>query len=141
MKYTRIPAGYKIEVTTWENDGDDYHTTHIAGLGLDEVRLLVKLAELVYSHNRLGERSYGNIYEPTEEQCDDLDRAIQTTFDKYNTQSITWSVDRCCDKLVDLHLMGCSEFHTRVLSKIVVEHYPVALHIEDVTEQFVTNVS
>lgn len=137
MKHNRIPAGYKIIITTWENDGDNYNTAHMSGLSWYQVRLLVKLAELFYSHNQQGERGYGNLYDPTDAECEAVERAIQTTFDKYNTHTIAWSVDQCRDMLADLHLKGCSEFYTRVLSDIVVEHYPVALDVEDVTDQFV----
>lgn len=137
MKYTRIPAGYRVTITSWENDGDNRNTAYIGGLSWDQVRLLVKLAELFHSHNQQGERWYGNLYSPTDAEREVVGCAIQTTFDKYNTHEPTWSIDRCRDMLADLQLMGCSEFYTRVLDNVVVEYYPDAFDIEDVTDQFV----
>ena len=41
-----IPAGWRIEVTSWENDGDYYNTTILEGLDEDVARFYVELAQL-----------------------------------------------------------------------------------------------
>lgn len=44
-----IPAGYTVQVTSWENDGDDYKYRTIHGLTKAEVQQFLNIAPYFYS--------------------------------------------------------------------------------------------
>lgn len=46
-----IPTGYQLQVTTWENDADDYKTQKISGLSFNEVLFYVEFASRFVSVN------------------------------------------------------------------------------------------
>jgi len=50
------PAGYMLEITSWENDADNYKTVPIYGLELDDVKFLVKF----FSHFKSCSRNPDN---------------------------------------------------------------------------------
>ena len=50
------PAGYILEVTTWENDADNYKTVPIYGLELNDVKFLIKF----FSHFKSSSRNSVN---------------------------------------------------------------------------------
>ena len=66
-----IPAGFMTEITTWENDGDNYKTQSERGLTHEQVELIVGLAERFKSaHNIRGDKknlwNLGNEYHSNE---------------------------------------------------------------------------
>lgn len=46
-----IPTGYQLQVTTWENDADDYKTQKISGLSFNEVLFYIEFASKFVSIN------------------------------------------------------------------------------------------
>lgn len=62
LKYgDHVSSGYVIQVTSWENDGDDYETNEIQELTLDEVEYFKQVLPLFASINNGGsDVSYGN---------------------------------------------------------------------------------
>lgn len=44
--YQDIPPGLRLQVTTWENDGDNYNTESMDGLSKDEVRFIIHVCKL-----------------------------------------------------------------------------------------------
>lgn len=57
-----IPTGWQIQITTWENDADDYQTQTISGLPKEEdVYFYIDLASQFKSNGRAdGQCNYGN---------------------------------------------------------------------------------
>lgn len=56
-----IPKGYSVSVTSWENDGDHYHTTVHHGLTEIQGKFLVAVAKLFKSrHNGSRWKYFGN---------------------------------------------------------------------------------
>lgn len=141
MKYTTIPAGYKLIVTSWENDGDDYRVQELCGLSKEEIKFYVDLCMLFKSG------AHGNLYEPSEQELDDLNNAFLELCKKHshlkeideflNEEHDEFIVD---DFLSEFHerILSWSSggFHTRVFESFKVEYYPEELKIQDVTEEF-----
>lgn len=59
-KQKSIKAGYRVHVTTWENDGDNYKTKTVEGLTENETHFLVEFCKLFYSGNQQ-DGCYGNL--------------------------------------------------------------------------------
>ncbi len=72
-KFTEIKAGYRLTVTSWENDGDNYNTKSQDGLTKEESVFLVELITLFKSrHNRHGlSRTFGNMYDPSDKEIEE----------------------------------------------------------------------
>jgi len=59
-----IPAGYRMSVVSWENDGDHYLTRTLEGLRKDEVHFYLDLCKLFKSENQVN-GTFGNMYCPS----------------------------------------------------------------------------
>lgn len=140
-----IPAGYRLIVTSWENDADNYNTEYVQGLSLAATKFLVDVIKLFYSKNNRTKpyKCFGNMYEPSDGQQRECFDAIQAIMDKH---ADALKDDTCLsdyiespgavhEYLYELGLVG-GEFWTRVLSSFEVEHYPQEVIINDVTDQF-----
>lgn len=55
-----IPTGYGVEITTWENDGDNYKTVSVYGLDKNEVSFIVEFCKHFYSENSQKAKGLGN---------------------------------------------------------------------------------
>jgi hypothetical protein len=64
----KIPVGYHLIVTSWENDADNYNTKVVEGLSLEATKLLVDVIQLFYSKNnpQKDQVCHGNLYEPSD---------------------------------------------------------------------------
>ena len=141
MKQTKIPAGYRVTVTSWENDGDNYRTNSIDGLSCQDAKLLVNLS-------RLQEGEFGNMYEPSDEKCAKYSKACKKVFDVnphdplgkfagWNTETTEENADELASEMLQ-DLFGSSEYYyTRVCEEVVVEYLPQDIFIDDVTKEFV----
>lgn len=156
-KFTTIKAGYRLTVTSWENDADNYNTKMIEGLTKEDVEFHVKFISLFKSGSRGG---FGNMHEPSSMKRYQLAEAIallvqandatNTSFDglgkllkdvdvtdeeKFEDDIMAPILDSAHDYLWELGLTG-GEFYTRVLDKYKVEFVPHDIQIQDVTDQF-----
>lgn len=57
-KETIIPAGYRLSVTSWANDADNYKNEMVEGLTLDEVKFRVDFIKLFTSKNNRNDKRY-----------------------------------------------------------------------------------
>jgi hypothetical protein len=55
-----IKKGIKLDITSWENDGDHYNTKSFTGLDLDEAKFMIDMLQLFSSSNKKG---FGNANE------------------------------------------------------------------------------
>lgn len=86
MTQTIIPAGYRLSVTSWENDADNYQTTVHEGLSKERVKYILELCKLFYSKNSPLKNKgvcFGNMYEPSDVQREDADDAIRAVMEKH----------------------------------------------------------
>lgn len=137
---TIIPAGYRVTVTTWENDGDNHNTAVVEGVSQEAAKFIVELCKIHYSENaQWGISGYGNMYDPSEEKIDEYHKALQQLIDTHaNGLPTPWcdSVDGVQEYAYDLHLTG-GEFFTRVCDDIKVEYVPAEIQLDDVTAEFI----
>lgn len=147
MKHTTIPAGYRLTVTSWENDGDCYGNFIHAGLKREQVLFYVDFCKLMHTDK------HGNIYEPSDEQIEEIRKDFIELLEKY-----TDMLYEAKDMLDDIHIsedgaseiaddcfqqmhceffgVGAEGFYTRALSSYKVEYIPEEIKFEDVTREF-----
>lgn len=133
----KIKAGYKIEVTSWENDGDNYSTKSKEGLTKEQTQFYFDIC------NRLS-GVFGNMYDPDESEKADLYAAVSDILLKHKDvalelfEAVDFNNETCEEIFSDIHyeLFGSSEFYTRQLESISVTYIPYDLVLEDVTHEF-----
>jgi len=148
-QYTTIPAGYRISVTSWENDADNYRTECLEGLSKEVVSFYVDFSKLFTSKNNRSDKGFGNLYEPNDSERQALTNAFTKVVEKHKDTFLAlckdWNYDETPtdeeyqDICYELHheLFGGSEyFYTRVLDSYKVEYTPTEVRLEDVTYQF-----
>lgn len=60
MKTFSVKKGYRLSITTWENDGDDYSVQVNEGLDKPTVQFLIQVAQLFKSCNDDDDSGFGN---------------------------------------------------------------------------------
>jgi len=138
MKYTIIPSGYRISITTWENDGDNYNTKVVYGLNKDFASFIVEFCRLFEHSHNVNDNYFGNIYEPNDYERKTLYKAIQTIIDKYESfpEDYCNNPEGVLEYAYDLGITS-DEFFTRVVKDIKVEFIADEIKIEDHTDEFV----
>ena len=118
MKEILMKKGYTLEVTSWENDADNYKTKSIyCGDNEEDAKALLKLCkELFSSHHNGNCIGIGNIME------DDYERAIDRTQEYLdNNPSIVQAVNKYynCDLDIsegdDIHDIVIADFNFEIL--------------------------
>lgn len=148
----KIKQGYRISVTTWENDADNYNTKTLDGLTREVVEFYVEFAKLHKSKNSYTSnvKCWGNMYEPSDEEIEEYVTAMRPLFKKYinvvasfydSDFSPEWiEHDDFSDMIgnVSWDLGICSgEFYTRVVDKIEIQCIPQDIEMLDCTDEFV----
>lgn len=136
MSQTIIPQGYRIHVTTWENDGDNYKTKTIKGVTKEQIPFILAACELLRSGSNNGGATFGNLYE---ESTDDLIEALSELVEQYpNRPEHCDSGSAVFENLLwDLGFTDSEYFTTRVFERVKIEYVPSKIVLEDVTNQFV----
>ena len=131
-----IKSGYRITVTSWENDADNYRTETIDGLDEHEVRFHVDLLKLIMGSRCNDKTVFGNMYEPRDSEVDLFEEAVTKVLTKHDELDSKYHArDIAMDIIGDY--TGYSEgFFTRVAESIVVEYVPQEIIIEDVSSKF-----
>ncbi len=132
-KVKEIKAGYRLSVTSWENDADNYQTKIKEGLSEDQTRLYLDLCKLHTSRNDRKDPGFGNLFEPDDEIIALYEEAVAKILSNHGSSIDHGDVD---DLLGDLGLVGSSEFYTRVLDNFEVDFIEKTIQIEDVTKKF-----
>lgn len=143
-----IKAGYRITVESWENDADNQRTMVIDGIQNKEYAALIyDVMSLLECRNyREDDTTFGNLYEPDEEEWEKYQNALKSLCEKHNASKFFAGNpefvqgfephEYLSELIFDLH--GSSEYYaTRVTESITVEYTPVDIVIEDVTKEFV----
>lgn len=136
---TTIPAGYRLSVTSWENDADNYNTKVMAGLSIDDVNFYVDLCKSLVSQHK-NRNAFGNMFDPRNDERDKFFKHVKTIIKNNNRidyNSEHWE-DHIMGLLYDLGL-SCGDFFTRVCDKFKVEYIAEPIVIDDVTSDF-TNI-
>jgi hypothetical protein len=130
-----IKAGYRVTVTSWENDADSYSTRTIGGLDENKVRFHVDLLKLIAGSNCNDSTVFGNMYEPSDKETEAFEKAVIEVLEKHAIPNEGFgALDIAIDTIYEY--TGYSEFYTRVVDSIVVEYVPQEIIIEDVSTKF-----
>lgn len=138
--FTIIPAGYRITVTSWENDADHYKTVVKEGLDEERTKLWAALCKLFQEDDDVR-----NLYEPDSDERQvayEIIAGVARKHEKYMEYIGKESDDReIAENLLDgcLFEMGLTcqgEFWTRVCESFTVEFVENEIKIPDVTAAF-----
>jgi hypothetical protein len=129
-----IKSGYRITVTSWENDGDNYATESKDGLTHDRVRYHCDLLQLISGSNCNDKTVFGNMYEPDDDEIELFREAVDKVIATHEIAG-----DDSFDSALDIinEYTGSGDQYTRVAEEIVVEFIPTRIDIEDVTKEFI----
>lgn len=136
----KIPTGYQLHVTTWENDADDYKTQIISGLSFNEVLFYVEFASKFLSEHA-EVPGLGNEYHDDETLKEVLGEVINNHFLgmalEKRLESPTFSVRDFVESILGTPV-GYEDDFCRVFSSYKVLYFdvPVSIEAEDVTREF-----
>lgn len=143
-KQTTIPAGYRLTVTTWENDADNYKTCTKEGLSKEKIQFYVDLMKPFHCSYHQGTGNLGNIYQFRGDQEEQLLAHYLAILEKHKEVLAEYEIegetedqltDLFNDILYDLDVRG-GEQETRVVESLKIEYTPQAITFDDVTEEF-----
>ena len=146
-KYTTIPAGYRLTITSWENDADNYHTGTRHGLSRGELDFHLALCKLLRSRHDLKDQGYGNLVD----YDGSFVAAVWHVLCKYETL-LPDSIELPDEDGVNTNerypdwftyaydiiqgYFGSSEYYfTRVYESCQIEYLPDEIKIKDVTSE------
>jgi hypothetical protein len=133
MKSTTIKPGYRLSVTSWENDGDHYKTNVLEGLSKEKVQFYVDLLSLFVSE------LHGNAYEPSAQELQVAVQAMTTVADLHRGTLEPEEYRQCTeDSCAFMHqFLGHSENYAfRVFDSMLVQFVPTEIILQDVTSEF-----
>ena len=132
-----IKAGYRITVTSWENDADNYNTETCDGLSEDTARFHIDLLKLIAGSNCNDNTVFGNMYEPGDEELEVFEEAATKVLEKHDQFDSKYdALDIATDIIGNYTGYSSDGFYTRVAESIVVEYVPQEIIIEDVSSKF-----
>ena len=135
-KITTIPAGYRLTVDSWENDGDNEQTRVIEGIQHDEdVMFYVALCKM---HDM--DTPYSNLYEPRDKEIQMHDIALLELIKKFpNMTYYDKPLTNVSDvrNIMDYIGIGATEYYlTGVCDSFKIEYIKKDIIFEDITEIF-----
>lgn len=154
-KQTIIPAGYRVTITSWENDADNYADTIHEGLTKERVEFILELCNLFLSKNgQYGKKGkgFGNMYEPGHDEQLAAEAAIRVVMEKHRAVLTEDELEQLAiesdpddeyggpefSEMVSTFLDSSEDYYYRVYSGAKVELIPHEIRMEDVTDQFST---
>lgn len=143
---TVIPAGYRLSISSWENDWDMWYTNVLEGLSKERVEMLIAVCKLFVSSRKGG---HGNAYEPDYEDVIAAGNAVLHVMMVEHPQGATseeaeWIAgivdgddlyDFVVEYVSDLFGSG-GDFTFRAFDSAKVELIPEDILIEDVSKEF-----
>lgn len=154
--FMTLKKGYRLIITSWENDGDCYATRVIDGLSHTQTQVYVDIAKLfTKSYHQSGEiQYYGNIcYDEFYEFLEPLVEDVKSIFDKYknidsdaqerlniinqqasNKHAFDAAISSICNSIYGNY---SDFFKTRVVEKITVVYIPQNIIFGNCTSEFV----
>jgi hypothetical protein len=145
-KVLLLSKGWTFEVTTWENDGDNYNTKRYTVNTEEEARAVLDLLELFKNDDDVN-----NLYEPVDEELGYLAvvffewaRRHPTFFSTISKKPVEeFNEEQIVDLVVSgigykMSLSGNSDFYTRVVESYKIFHAEEDIFVEEVSDQFKT---
>lgn len=151
-RYTIIPRGYRLTVTSWENDADNYRTMFKESLSLEQVKFDLELCQLLRSEYGPAHYGFGNLLD--DDSIEEYQKAIIKVLNKHKNilpddvdldeeidEDDPYSSTSWFDYVQELNYeyFGSSEgYITRVFDSFKVEYVSEDIKLEDVTLEFET---
>jgi hypothetical protein len=144
-------AGYRISVTSWENDADNYNFKTITIESKEDASAITALCKLLRPSYVTGLPDYGNMYEPSELDLTEFEVAVAAIpgikeclhrifpsleQDIQDPEYGGSYMDCVMDVLYDLGLTGSEYYYTRVCEKVEVHYFEEPVYAADVTAEF-----
>lgn len=139
-----IKAGYRLTVTSWENDADNYATKVIDGLTFERARICAAYCELFNSDDAVR-----NAYEPDDDEIATIDERVASVaradagfiahvFDAIGEDATDEQIrDYVFETIIsEMGLCWRSDFYTRVCDSWRIEYVEQDINIPDVTDKF-----
>lgn len=138
-----IKAGYRLTVTSCENDADNYATKVIDGLTIERARVCVAYCKLFTN-----DRSVSNMYEPDEDEIATIDeRVVSVACDAGFIAHVFAAIGEDAtdaeiryyvfDAIIsEMGLCYSGDFYTRRCVSWRVEYVEHDINIPDVTDTF-----
>jgi hypothetical protein len=140
MKQTKIKAGYRATIKSWENDGDNSKTVILEGLSEERIKFIVELGHLFKTSN------HGNQYDPSDGQIAHMVNAIRkvmsqhvSALDKEEKRYATWPDDVFFYLVRELIGDSSEGFFLRAFDSMKIEFLPEEVVFNDVTTKFIKN--
>lgn len=125
----RIPRGYMIVCSSWENDGDHSQTNVVGGLTKESAHLKYDLL------NAITDSGCENIYEPDDLKLEPLKNTVLEVANKhgYIIATVDWD-SFMWGEVLNLH--GQADFYTRCIADVQIYYVPFDVEFPNVTDQF-----
>ena len=131
-----IKAGYRITVTSWENDADNYKTETVDGLDESTVKYHVDLLKLIEGSHCNDKTVFGNLYEPRDSEVEAFEKAATEVLQKHGKLEDRYEPLDIAVDIISEYTGYSDGYMTRVAESIVVEYVPQEIIIEDVSTKF-----
>lgn len=133
-----IKAGFMLEITSWENDADNYKTIQISGLTKEKCQLYINIIKLFKCNHYSNDNNFGNLYaeydSPVVGKASDAVVALLVNFDEIDgVNEREHALEEIADYMTQF--LGCGKnyvFRAYDSHKV----YFVPTDIEEVTQDF-----
>lgn len=156
-KETVIPAGYRVSVTSWENDADHRKTNVFEGLTKERVEFLAELLPHFKSGSNNGGKTFGNMYQPSDDRLAEACGRIREIMERHRAGLTEYELE-LLDETAGMNLKDATEgggsdmynfgeivgeflsysgdYTFRVFDTMQVEFVPHEIRMQDVTKKF-----
>ena len=131
-----IKAGYRITVTSWENDADNYNTQTVDGLSESDAYYHIDLLKLIAGSHCNDNTVFGNLYEPRDSEVEAFEKAATKVLVKHNKLEDDYEPLNIAVDIISDYTGNSEGYLTRVAEYISVEFVPQEIIIEDVSTKF-----
>ena len=145
MTQTIIPVGYRVTITSWENDGDNYQDTIHEGQTKERVEYILELCKLFNRDDELG-----NMIEPNDKERLAAEDAIRVVMEKHRAVLTEDELEQLAIEsdpnnkyggpefsgVVSEYLDSSEYYLYRVYDSAKVEYIPHEIRMDDVTGLF-----
>ena len=145
MKQTIIPAGYRVTISSWENDADNYKDTIHEGITKERVEYILELCKLFKSGCNNGGKTFGNMTEyGGNARFAKAALSVRAVLEKHRAvlnecelENLECDEDEMAVCAVVYEFLDSSEYYLfRVYDVAKVEYIPHEIRMDDVTKQF-----
>lgn len=135
-KKTVLKKGYTIEVTSWENDGDNYMTESIVVQDKEKAQAIAKMCKVLFASKNSSKEGIGN-YSDAPGHIKEANTKILSYMKKnpilYDNKKLSDQkiIEACMS--INENLMGSVEyFYSRVCEKVIITYSSADVSIETI---------